>query len=55
MDLRFKQLQLGEKFQNLDFREEDNSDLMEVDSFFKNERETYHKNNLSRVWIVREN
>lgn len=54
MDLRFKPLQLGEKFQNLDFREDDNSDPMEIDSFFKNKRETYHKNNLSRVWIVRE-
>ena len=55
MDLRFKPLQLGEKFQNLDFREDDNSDPMEIDSFFKNKRETYHKNNLSRIWIVREN
>ncbi len=54
MDLRFKPLQLGEKFQDLDFRENDNSDPMEIDSFFKNKRETYHKNNLSRVWIVRE-
>jgi hypothetical protein len=54
LNLRYKPISDGESFPTLDFTTDGGKDPLGVNKFFHNDLQTYRKNNLSTVWIVRD-
>ncbi|MGI0021635.1 MAG: GNAT family N-acetyltransferase [Nitrososphaeraceae archaeon] len=55
MTLRYISLKSIGRLPTLDFTEQNGTDPLHIDQFFKNDLNTYMKSNLSRVWFVEEN
>lgn len=54
MNLRYRPFSNSDTFPPLDFTNDDGKDPLGVNGFFHNNLQTYRQNNLSTVWIVRE-
>lgn len=54
MNLRYKPISDGESFTVLDFTTDDGKDPLGVNKFFHSDLQTYRKNNLSTIWIVKD-
>jgi len=53
LDLKYWLLSPSDNLPDLDFTEDDGSDPLQIDYFYRHELNLYQENNLSKIWIVR--